>query len=352
MMKRGAEFWLRCISAVFVVAMIILVPAILFPFGLSLILAILLKPLANTFQKMAMRGGLSRFPYDFSIGASFLVFIAAVYLIATYVLVPFVKEFKAFAASVPGIINEIQIAITALESQYNLNDMPPEFKQLVATALEKVGTYTLSFASLSLSAVFSLASTVIELIVVPIITFYMMKKGDVFCRKFISLFPGKYENHLTLLFKEIHYVLSAYIRGQLALSVLMTFVVFLGMVFLDIPYPLVIGLLAGVVEMVPVLGPIIGAVPPVLLGLAAGSGVMVKVILFYVIVQQLDAHLVMPKLMGSIIRVHPVAIILGVLVGGHLYGVIGMMISVPLLAVLQVLLKHMWFYDQYKGNPG
>lgn len=347
-MKRGAEFWLRITAAVFVAALVILVPAILFPFGLSLILAVLLHPLAGFIQRQAIKAGLKKFPYDFSISASFLIFIAVVYVIAAYVFVPFIKEFKDFVASVPAIIVEIQETIPLLEAQYNLSAMPPEVKQLIGTALEKIGTYTLSFAQLSLSAVFSFASTVIELIVVPIITFYMMKKGGDFCRAFISLFPERYEAHLTKLFAEIHYVLSAYIRGQLALSVIMTIVVFVGMVCLDIPYPLVIGLLAGMVEMVPVIGPIIGAVPPVLLGLTEGSGVMMKVIIFYIIVQQLDAHVVMPKLMGSIIRVHPVAIILGVLVGGHLFGIVGMMISVPVLAVLQVLLKHMWFYDRYK----
>ena len=77
---------------------------------------------------------------------------------------------------------------------------------------------------------------------------------------------------------------------------------------------------------------------------------MLKVIVFYIIVQQLDSHLIMPKLMGSIINVHPVAIILGVLVGGHLYGIVGMMVAVPLLAVLQVILKHMWFYERYKSG--
>lgn len=349
-MKRGAEFWLRVTAAVFVAALVILVPAILFPFGLSLILAVLLDPLARLIQRRAVAAGLKRFPYDFSITASFLIFIAVVYVIAAYVLVPFIKEFKDFIASVPAIIDEIQAAIPLLEAQYNLSTMPPEFKQLIGTALEKIGTYTLSFAQLSLSAMFSFASTVIELIVVPIITFYMMKKGGDFCRAFISLFPPRYDGHLMKLFEEIHYVLSAYIRGQLALCVIMAMVVFVGMVCLDIPYPLVIGLLAGMVEMVPVIGPIIGAVPPVLLGLAEGSGMMMKVIIFYIVVQQLDAHLVMPKLMGSVIQVHPVAIILGVLVGGHLYGIVGMMISVPLLAVLQVLLKHMWFYDRYKKD--
>jgi predicted PurR-regulated permease PerM len=64
-------------------------------------------------------------------------------------------------------------------------------------------------------------------------------------------------------------------------------------------------------------------------------------------VQQLDSHIIMPKLMGTIIDMHPVAIILGVLVGGHLYGIVGMMIAVPVLAVLQILLRHMWFYNRY-----
>ena len=176
----------------------------------------------------------------------------------------------------------------------------------------------------------------------------MMKKGGAFISSFIGIFPDRYHAHLTQLFREIHFVLNAYIRGQLLLSILMSIVVFLGMWSMNIPYPLVIGFLAGIVEMIPLIGPIIGAVPPVLLGLLQGTGVMFQVIIFYIIVQQLDGHFVMPKLMGSIIDVHPVAIIAGVLVGGHLFGVVGMMISVPLVAVLHVLLRHMWFYDRYR----
>lgn len=349
-MKRGMEFWLRVAAAAFVFGMVVLVPEILFPFGLSLILAVLLKPLADWLYRKAKAAGAARIPYDICITAAFLIFIAVLYVIITYVLVPFAKEFKEFAASVPSIVAEIQEAIPRLEAQYNTDAMPAEARQFIASTLEKIGAYTLSLASISLSAFFSLASTVIELIVVPIITFYMIKMGGPFTEGFIRLFPSKYTPHISTLFREIHYVLSAYIRGQLALSALMTIVVFLGMMVLNIPYPLVIGLLAGLVEMVPVLGPILGALPPVLLGLAQGSDVTVKVIIFYIVVQQLDAHLVMPKLMGSIIDVHPVAIILGVLLGGHLYGILGMMIAVPLLAVVQVVLKHMWFYDRYQGG--
>ncbi len=347
-MRRGAQFWLRITAAGFLVIAVFLVPEILFPFGLSLILAILLKPLADFFQKLSEYTGIRQFPYDLWILLSFVFFSTILYFIAAYVLVPFGKEFKEFTASIPRIMASIQQVIPRLEEQYQLSAMPPEIKQLLANTIEKIGSYTLQLASVSVSAIFSFAGTMVELIIVPIVTFYMIKKGPAFCQSFISLFPAAYEGHLKTLFHEMHFVLFAYIRGQLTLCVLMTCVVFVGMMALGIPYPLVIGLLAGLVEMVPILGPIIGAVPPVLLGLTQGTGVMIKVIVFYVVVQQLDSHLVMPKLMGSIINVHPVAIVLGVLVGGHLYGIVGMMIAVPLLAVLQILLKHMWFYDRYK----
>lgn len=351
-MKRDASFWLRIAAAAFVVLIVALVPAILFPFGLSLILAVLLKPLADAIARAGTRGGRAWIPYDLAIGVSFVIFLAVLYLIGQYVLVPFIREFREFIASVPQTIATVQAAAPLLAEQYQLAAIPPEIKQLIASTIEKIGSYTLGLASLSLSAVFSFASTMIELIVVPIITFYMIKSGGRFCRGFIGLFPERYSAHLELLFSEIHFVLSAYIRGQLALSALMTCVVFLGMMLLEIPYPLVIGLLAGIVEMVPVIGPIIGAVPPLLLGLAQSSSVMAQVLVFYIVVQQLDSHLIMPKLMGSIIKVHPVAIILGVLIGGHLYGVVGMMIAVPLLAVLQVLLRHMWYYNWYRERAG
>ena len=351
-MKGSAEFWMRIAIVLFFVILVFAAPMVLFPFTVSLIIAILLNPLAHWIHDhVKLFGGLKKLPYDVAILISFAIFVAVIYMIIIHIFVPFVSEFREFIKGIPAMMTAVQQAIPELERQYQLSLMPPEAKNFVARIIQDVGEYTLKLAQFSLSAIFSFASTVVELIVVPFITFYMMKKGGYFVQVFIGLFPDRFHDHLENLFKEIHFVLNAYIRGQLLLSAIMALVVFIGMWSMDIPYPLVIGLLAGLVEMVPLIGPIIGAIPPVLLGLLQGSSVMVKVIIFYIIVQQLDGHFFMPKLMGSIIDVHPVAIIAGVLIGGQLFGVVGMMISVPLVAVLQVLLRHMWFYNRYKkGN--
>ncbi len=350
-MKWGAELWMRIAIVLFFVILVVAAPMVLFPFTVSLIIAILLNPLAHWIHDhVKLFGGLKKLPYDVAILISFAIFVSVIYLIIVHIFVPFVSEFREFIKGIPAMMVAVQQAIPELERQYQLSLMPPEAKNFVARIIQDVGEYTLKLAQFSLSAIFSFASTVVELIVVPFITFYMMKKGGYFVQVFIGLFPDRFHDHLENLFKEIHFVLNAYIRGQLILSVIMALVVFVGMWSMDIPYPLVIGLLAGLVEMVPLIGPIIGAIPPVLLGLLQGSSVMVKVIVFYIIVQQLDGHFFMPKLMGSIIDVHPVAIIAGVLIGGQLFGVVGMMISVPLVAVLQVILRHMWFYNRYKKS--
>ncbi len=347
-MKRTAEFWMRISITLFFILLVLSAPIIFFPFGISLILSILLTPLAQKLYKWINMTGIKNIPYDIPIIISFGIFIGIIYLIAIHIFVPFITELRAFTRSIPATFSALQSAIPELEAAYHLSLLPAEAQGFIAKMIQEIGEYTLRLAQFSLSAIFSFASTVIELIVVPFITFYMMKKGGTFSNKFAELFPERYHAHIKNLFKEIHFVLKAYIHGQLLLSVLMAFLVFIGMWIMDIPYPLVIGLLAGVVEMVPIIGPIIGAVPPILLGLLQGSSVMTQVIIFYVVVQQLDSHFIMPKLMGSIIEVHPVAIIAGVLIGGSLKGILGMMIAVPAVAVLQILLRHMWYYDRYK----
>lgn len=348
-MKWGVEFWMRVAIAVGFVLLVILAPSVLFPFIVSLVIATLLNPVAHRVYALAQKWKIPHFPYDFAILISFAIFIAVIYFIAVHIFVPFINEFQQFVKSVPGMLAAVQQAIPQLEEQYHLSLMPPEAKSLLAKILQDIGEYTLKIAQFSLSAIFSFASTVVQLIVVPFITFYMMKRGGYFVNAFIHFFPDRYHHHLEGLFKEIHFVLNAYIRGQLLLSTLMGTVVFIGMVALHIPYPLVIGLLAAIVETIPLIGPIIGAIPPVLLGLLQGTTVMFQVIIFYIVVQQVDGHFVMPKLMGSIINVHPVSIIAGVLLGGKLFGVVGTIIAVPLVAVLQIVLKHMWFYDRYKN---
>ena len=138
-------------------------------------------------------------------------------------------------------------------------------------------------------------------------------------------------------FHEVQHVLSRYIRGQILMSCIIATLTFIGMWALGVPYPMVIGVLAAITEWVPIVGPIVGAIPAILLGATIDLGLAVKVLVFYVIIQQIDSHLIMPQVMGAVISIHPVVIVIALLVGGTLFGVAGMILTVPVTAVLQII---------------
>ena len=175
-----------------------------------------------------------------------------------------------------------------------------------------------------------------------------MKDGGRMVRSFVNIYPEHYRPQLAVVFDEIHTVLSRYIRGQLLMSCIIATLTFLGMWAMGVPYPMVIGLIAAITEWVPIVGPIVGAIPAILLGATVDLTLSVKVLVFYVIIQQIDSHLIMPQVMGAVISLHPVVIVIALLIGGTLFGVAGMILTVPVTAVLQILCKHLWFYNTYK----
>lgn len=173
-MRWGAEFWMRVGIALFFFGLVVAAPMILFPFTVSLVLAILLNPLAKFIHEhIRVCRGMTKMPYDIAILISFAIFIGIVYMIIVHIVVPFIGEFRAFVKGIPDMVTAVQQAIPEIERQYQLSLMPPEAKNFISRIIQDIGEYTLKVAQFSLSAIFSFASTVVELIVVPFITFYL-----------------------------------------------------------------------------------------------------------------------------------------------------------------------------------
>ena len=331
-LKRDAQFWLRIVLVTAVALTVYYVPWIVVPFLIGLFLCLILRPLVDFQMKMAEKLRWRRFPIDIAIIIAFLVFIAVMTILARSIFVPFWHQFEGFVLQIPSLTSQL------LETT----------QEMINDSLVRAGNYLIDVAKNGIFAVIAFTGTLVELVVVPIITFYMLKAGSTFKRIFAGLFPMEYRQHIMDLVQETDHILSAYIRGQLILCVAIASMVFVGMWWLEVPYPLVIALLAGIVELVPIVGPIVGAIPALLLALTISGALAVKVLIFYIVVQQFDGHILMPKLMGNVIEIHPVAIIAGVLLGSAVLGVFGMMLAVPTLAVLKVITKHMWYYNKYR----
>lgn len=345
---KESQFWLRVVLGVLAAGLFLMVHAIYWPVVISLILTFIMMPIRDVVLRVFLHLTKRHLPVDVAILVSFVVVIFILGTMTNIVLKPLLIQVNLLTENFNEIVGQMADLVFQLENEQTQLYIPEHVKTIINDAFVKASNYGVEGVSNLIRSVFYIAGTVVEFFVVPFITFYFMKDGSRLVQGFVRIFPDDYQGQLTTVFHEVQHVLSRYIRGQLLMSCIIATLTFCGMWALGVPYPMVIGVLAAITEWIPIIGPIVGAIPAILLGATVDLSLAVKVLIFYVIVQQIDSHLIMPQVMGAVISIHPVVIIIAILIGGTLFGVAGMILTVPLTAVLQIISKHLWFYNTYK----
>lgn len=193
-----------------------------------------------------------------------------------------------------------------------------------------------------------IAVRMLDIFLVIIVSFYLLLSGNSLGAYLLKFVPADGRARTGYMAGRIHTVLGAYLRGQLILIALMSFVSFLVLQFVfNVPYAVPIAILTGFLEILPLLGPAIAAVLASGVALSAhGAGAAIGVIVAYVILRQLEDQLVMPMIVGRAVELHPVATIFAVLAGGAMAGVLGMLLAVPAAAAIKIILDFL-----YPTNP-
>lgn len=343
-----SQFWLRIVLGILAAALFLTVHAIYWPIVISLILTFIMMPIRDALCRVFRHVTKRELPINVAILLSFVVLILILGTLTNIILKPLLVQVNLLTANFNAIVAQMADLVFQLENEQTQLYIPEHVKTIINDAFVKASNYGVEGVSNLIRSVFYIAGTVVEFFVVPFITFYFMKDGDQMVRSFVQIFPTTYQAQLMTAFHEVQHVLSRYIRGQIIMSCIIATLTFFGMWIMGVPYPMVIGVLAAITEWIPIIGPIVGAIPAILLGATVDVSLAVKVLIFYVIVQQIDSHLIMPQVMGAVISIHPVVIIIAILIGGTLFGVAGMILTVPLTAVVQIVCKHLWFYNTYK----
>ncbi|GAB5490882.1 MAG: AI-2E family transporter [Phototrophicaceae bacterium] len=194
-------------------------------------------------------------------------------------------------------------------------------------------------------------STLISTIFLVMMTFYLLKDGGMFIQNFIKVIPSDYQADAQRLFEELGHVWNAYLRGQLILSLVMGFAVYFAATLLGLPNAPILGLLAGVLEFIPNLGPLIALIPAALLALIsqsttipALSGVtfMFVVIFVWTMLQNIEAVVLVPRIMGDSLDLHPFMVILAVLGGAAVGGALGIILAAPFVASGRVIAHYIY----------
>lgn len=318
--------------------------AFLLPIWLAVGLSFALYPVVNLMSRIRVGQGTIHLSRVVAIILSFVAFGILIFITIGFIILPFFGQMNELLVKLPGFLakaesNNINLFFNETGKYPQL---PSSFgmllDELVNFAMILVSSITKNLVSSSIEIIKNL----VGLIVVPFLSFYFLKDWRDLRAMVINLFNYEDQPRAAHVIDELGRTLSAYIQGLGKLSLIAGFCITLGTVSLGVDFPLVFGFLAMLAETIPVVGPIICAVPAIFVAYGESSSNAFYVALFYIIFYQLDANFIMPKIMGQKIDVHPVVLILSLLIGAKLFGILGMFFAVPVAAVYRVLYKELW----------
>jgi predicted PurR-regulated permease PerM/phosphoglycolate phosphatase-like HAD superfamily hydrolase len=206
------------------------------------------------------------------------------------------------------------------------------------------------FATQTVTLLFGVASSLLWILSILVISFYLVKDAEQFRHFLDRIAPPGYTEELRHLREEINQVWKAFFRGQVVLGVVIGLVVWITMTIVGLPNAGLMGLLAGLLEVIPTFGPVLSTIPALLLALFRGSTYLplsnfwfaVLVLGIYVLIQQTENAYLVPRIMGRRLQLHPVVVFIGVLAGGFMAGVLGILLAAPVIASVRVVLSYVY----------
>lgn len=180
--------------------------------------------------------------------------------------------------------------------------------------------------------------------VVPFLAFYILKDFEVFERAIIKYVPKSHRKNTIRLLKDVDTALGSYIRGQLLVCLIIGTFAYIGYLLVGMPYALLLASIVAITNVIPYLGPFIGAAPALFMASTISMKMMLLVVIVNTVCQILESNIISPQVVGRTLHLHPLIIILAVLVGGQLAGVAGMILAVPIFASGKVIIQHMFAY--------
>ena len=321
---------------------------ILSPFLVSILLAYMGDPLVDLLERY-------KFSRTWGVVLVF-VLLSLILLVLLLVLMPMIgRQLVSLYELTPRLIDWLQgTALPWLEGQLGIAANLGSLDQLKELFSENIGKTT-DIAQLLLSQVTSSSLAFLgwlaNMLLIPVVTFYLLRDWDILVAKIRVLIPRQQEALIVKLISDCHEVLGAFMRGQLLVMLALGIVYAVGLISIGLELGLLIGLLAGLASLVPYMGFAVGIIAALTAGFfqfGLELYPLLGIVAVFSLGQLLEGVLLTPLLVGDRIGLHPVAVIFAILAGGQLFGFTGVLLALPVAAVIMVLLRHM--YQVYKES--
>jgi predicted PurR-regulated permease PerM len=310
----AAAFFVGLLGALLAMAVIWLFGRTLALLALGLAIAAALSPFVNRMERRIPRLMAIILIYMLI----FLVFIAIIWIIFPAI----VEQGAELVALVPEIANLVQDWYEAWGS-----DLP-----LVETFFNQI----VQFATTLMAVPLGLASAIVQIFLVFFVSLYTLAEAPKMRRFVFSLFPPGRRERVMYVIDEMAGAMGGFVRGTVIIAILVGLLTFIGLTLIGVRFSLVLGLIAGVLELLPYLGPILASVPMLLVALLDSPTQALVVLVFFVILQQVESNIFVPNIMHSQTEISPLLAMLAIVAGGSLGGLLGALVAIPLAAAFQV----------------
>lgn len=305
------------------------------PLLLAIVLAYLLCPVVDYLEKQKM----SR---SAGIAIIYLFFAALLLIFCLNVFPSLMQEVQQLLLALPEYTEKFILFITRLETDFQRFNLPESIRNALSESIQQLqSSLTLNLEKLSQFLLAFFRQT-FALLLVPLFAFYLLRDNALLKRRFLQLIPASSRLLAEKTLHEIDTTLGAYLRGIFIISLSVGVMIYLGLLVLGVQFALFFGILNALTNVIPYFGPLIGAVPVLLMAFLHSPGLFWKVLLLIVIVQQVESQLITPQILGRSLHFHPLLVIIALLLGGIYMGFFGLIIIIPLLAILRIILRHFY----------
>ncbi len=347
MILSDSQKWLLLAGLFLLSVLLYLLTPVLTPFFVAALLAYLGDPLVDRLE-------LRKLSRTFSVVIVFVGLFLVLILVLLLLLPMIEHQITYLFKSVPGYIEILQTKwLPGLAEKLGIESSALNFdslKNILQNHFAKTGGLAVTIFSSITKSGMALMAGLANLVLIPVVTFYLLRDWDILIARIDELLPRQYQPAIARLATESDEVLASFMRGQILVMLALGIVYATGLWFVGLELALLIGIMAGLVSFVPYLGFILGIIAASVAMLLQTHEVaqLWPVFIVFGIGQALEGMLLTPLLVGDRIGLHPVAVIFAVLAGGQLFGFVGILLALPVAAVLAVMIRHA--HEQYKAS--
>jgi predicted PurR-regulated permease PerM len=309
--------------------------SVFIPVVWSLFFAYLFEPIVRFIEKFKIKR-----PYAIII--LYLILILIMYLAIRYVIPELINNLTKLVSDVPLYANNIMKKIDGIRSKMHNSMMPKSFNSIIDKNIHRGENFIIGFINSILNGMTHAVSKVLDIILIPIITFYILKDGRSIKQGINNAIPKRYRHIIMGIGSDVNLVMSQFIHSQLIVGLFVGTLTTIAMMALKIELALFIGIIAGVGEIIPYFGPILSGIPAIMLAYLDYPMKAVWVLVIIILIQQVEGNIISPKVMGDSLGVHPLIVMFSIIIGGKYFGIIGMLMAVPVACILKVLLTRIY----------